>query len=93
MRLGDHYWLDYVPEEFHDLEVIFDDSWSTYEEHGFVVVFDFFGEMFEWSYEYSVMAEDNRIYFDPRVINEDELVELKLYWKKQKQYSYEMNET
>lgn len=89
MKIKDHHWFDCVPEEFHDLEVIFDDSWSTYEEHGFVVVFDFFGEMFEWSYESSVFAEDNTIYFEPQLITDDQLIDLKKYWKDQKQYSYE----
>ena len=81
MRLKDVY-PEETPDEFLELPVVFEDSWSTYEESGFVVVFDFFGELFKWEYQSSVFEESNEVYFDPEPITDSDLVLIKEEWKK-----------
>lgn len=89
MKIKDLFASEYCPEEFMDCDVIYHNDWSTYEENGWVVVFDFFGEMFEWSYEYSVFAEDNSVHFDPCVIDEDQLASIKKYWDESVESAHE----
>jgi hypothetical protein len=72
----------YVPEEFQDLEVVYDCDWSSWEENGWIVVFKFFDELMCWEYEYCVMSDDNTIYFDPYPITEEELEKKKDEWAK-----------
>ncbi len=69
-----------VPEEFLDCEVIYEGEWSSYEEHGWIVVFNFFGELFSMSYEYSVMSSDNEFYFDPSPITQADLTGIHQEW-------------
>lgn len=70
------------PEGFEQLEVVYENSWSDWEEYGAVVVFDFFGELFVLEHGYCVMAENNDFYFDPQPIDSDELEILKKEWDK-----------
>lgn len=82
MRLKDlKHIKESCPEEFFDCEVIYDNDWSDYEESGWVIVFKFFDELMVWDYEYSVMSSDNNVYFDPRPITEEGLLDLKNYWE------------
>jgi len=78
MRLGDQ--LANCPEGFEELPVLFVASWSEWEEDGWVVVFDFLGELMVCEYQYSVMAEDNCFHFDPRPLQAWEIPELREEW-------------
>jgi hypothetical protein len=69
------------PVGFEQLEVIYEDSWSDWEEYGAVVVFDFEGELFKIEHGYSVMAEDNSFVFDPEPITPEQLEALKKEWE------------
>lgn len=71
---------DECPEEFGDCEVLYENSWSDYEECGWIVIFKFFEEMFAWEYTYSVMAADNSVYFDPHKISLSEYSYLVHRW-------------
>ena len=71
---------DGCPEGFEHLEVIYENSWSDYEEYGAVVVFDFLGELFVQKHGYCVMATDHSFHFDPDPITSEELEALKKEW-------------
>ena len=68
------------PQGFEQLEVVYENSWSDYEEGGRVIVFDFLGELFVQEDGYSAMAEDNSFCFDPQPITAEELESLKKEW-------------
>ena len=70
------------PAGFEHLEVVYENSWSDWEEYGAVVVFDLAGELFVQEHGYCVMATDNSFHFDPDPITPEELVELKKEWDK-----------
>lgn len=61
--LADH--LEDCPAEFKELPVVFSAGWVGYEECGWIVVFDFLGELMVCEGGYSVMAENNEFFFDP----------------------------
>jgi len=70
------------PEGFEQLEVVYENSWSDWEDAAAVWVFDFFGELFLLEHAESSMALDNRFYFDPQPITLEQLEELKMEWGK-----------
>lgn len=70
------------PDDFAGCEVIFESSWSDYEEAAWVVVFDFLGELYEIGYYDCVMCLDDKFAFLPVQINEFELEELKKEWRR-----------
>jgi len=65
------------PDGFENLAVIHCGSWSSYEENGHIVVFDFFGELFAVDWGHCVMSEDDSFYFEPYQITEQELFDIK----------------
>jgi len=79
--LKDTYFEIFIPEEFSNLEVIYKNDWSGYEEWGCIVIFKFYDELYKLEYEYCVMSEDNTMYFDPQAITEDEYKELVAHWE------------
>lgn len=70
------------PEEFLDCAVVYHNSWSDYEENGWVVVFELGDETFIWQYQYSVMSSDNSVIFDPEVFDMNDLPKLQANWDK-----------
>ena len=78
MILGETDISSEIPEEFHECEVIFEDDWSTYEECGWIIVFDFFGEMFSIEGGNYVFSDDNNFYFDPQPVTD--LEKVKEWW-------------
>ena len=64
---------EFFPEEFWECEVLYADSWSDYEEWGFLIIFKFFDEIMCCDYQYCVFSEDNTFVFDPIAITEDEM--------------------
>lgn len=72
---------DDCPSGFENLEVVYENSWSDYEEYGAIVVFDFFGELFSLEHGYSVMDQKhNDFRFDPESITLEELETIKKEW-------------
>ncbi len=73
MTLKDTDVVEFVPEDFHMCEVIYEGEWASYEENGWIVVFDFLGEMFAFGHENCVMSENNDFIFDPYPVSPAEL--------------------
>ena len=61
-------------------EVIFYAAWSDYEESGWVAIMSHNGLYYEQRGGYCVMAEDNRDYWDPSEITEDQELETMIEW-------------
>ena len=68
------------PEVFHDLEVLYENSWASYEDNAWIVIFKFFDEIMVEEYQYSPEAEDNSYKFDPRPIDMYHFGELMRLW-------------
>lgn len=68
------------PVVFKELEVLYENSWQTYEECGWIVIFKFFDEIMVEEGGYSVMAESNEYKFDPRSIDMYHFGELMRLW-------------
>ena len=69
--------IEWYPEEFNDCEVIYEYGWSDYEESWNIIVFRFFDELYAQEWGYCVLAEDNRPYFYPYLISEEQLEYMK----------------
>ena len=70
------------PDVFKDLEVLYENSWASYEDCGWIVIFKFFDEIMVEEYQYSPEAEDNSYKFDPRPVTKKEAAELQEEWDK-----------
>lgn len=70
---------DSVPDHF--LEVYFR-SWSGYEEYGHMAIVQHTGtnQLYVQRWNYSVMAEDNTMNWDPWEVTEEEAIEEMLEW-------------
>ena len=68
-----------VPDHF--LELYFR-SWSGYEEYGHMAIVQHTvtGQMYVQRWNYSVMAEDNTMQWDPWVVTEEEAIQEMLEW-------------
>lgn len=87
MKLKDVDNNDVCPEEFLDCDVIYYNDWSDYEEHGWIVIFKFFDEIFVWEYQYSVFAEDNSVIFDPYTVCVVSMVDIIKKWDEKENFS------
>ena len=68
------------PDEFKELEVLYENSWVSYDECGWIVIFKFFNEIMVEEYQFSVMEVDNTYKFNPTSIDPDYLNELIMQW-------------
>lgn len=69
------------PPDFAQLPVVYENSWSDYEEGGWVIVFDFLGELFVIEGGYCVMVQDNTFDFNPDPLLDWEFEQLKQEWE------------
>lgn len=57
------------------------DSWSSYDEHGWMFVFEKDSQYWLLEYQYSVFAEDNTPVWQPHQVSADEAVAAMLDWE------------
>lgn len=73
--------LEEIPGYDPDFEIVHHASWSTYEENGWMFILRNRGQLYALEYQYSVMADDNSVYWDPYLITEDRALELIEEWE------------
>ena len=71
--------LDIIPEEFLSCDVIYIADWNSYEESGWIVIFDFYGEMFCMGGGCCVFDTSDDV-FDPQLVTDEDLIDIKEEW-------------
>lgn len=69
------------PSGFENLPVVYENDWCDHEESGWVVAFDFLGELFVLEGGHCVMGAGDEFCFDPEPITRDGLEALKAVWE------------
>lgn len=74
------YILEQIPGYNADYEIVHYDEWASYEEHAYMFILRFNGQLYSLEYQYSVMSNDNNEYWDPTLITEDDAIDLISQW-------------
>lgn len=64
------------PEQDTEAYVIqYFDSWSTYEENGWMFILEKDKQFYMLFYQYSVLSDDNRVRWEPYEVTEEEAIQ------------------
>ena len=63
-------------------ELVFEGSWSDYEESGWIAIFEKSGNYYVESGGYCVISDDNQDRWQPQQFTVDEVIEIMLDWEK-----------
>ena len=73
--------LEEIPGYDPDFEIVHHASWSTYEEHAWMFILRKDSQLYALEYQYSVMADDNSVIWDPYPITDDQALQLMSEWE------------
>lgn len=62
---------------------IYHESWTTYEENGWVFILERLGQLYSLEYQYSVMSDDNSVIWNPYPITDQQALDLIDEWDEQ----------
>lgn len=86
MEQADYEWerkniLEEIPGYDPDFEIVHHASWSSWEENAWMFVLRKDAQLYVLEYQYSVMAEDNSVLWNPYPVTTDQALELMFKWE------------
>lgn len=86
MDYNDYSWerkeiLEAIPGYDSSYQIVHFESWSTYEENAWMFILERAGQLYLLEYQYSVMAEDNSVRWEPQPVTEAEALQAMIEWE------------